>query len=250
MFGWQDGLLMVVVVVQVLLLTYARTPRWKSMLYMLPLPFSFALLATGRAVDATHVTGFLQVWAMLWGVMHLHLRYRVPILLADAIGVACYALLGVAMARLIPKAGSPDEPILFWAALTIMLGVGVLSLFRRHGIEPGHRTQLPAWIKVPIVMCIVALLILAKSHMRGFMVTFPLVTMFVLYEARFCLRTLLYRFPIFVVSAVPMLLLLRFALPQGEVVGPGRMSLAIVAAWVVFVPLFLAVERWYVRAHD
>jgi len=236
-----------VVVVQVLCLTYARSPRWKSFLYMLPIPFSFALLSSGRGVDITHVAGFWIVWGLLWGVYLLHTRRRVPIVVAITCGVVLFCLCGVLLARWLPSAGTAVEVPAFWVGLVLIWGVGVMAMFRRHGVEPGHRTRLPAWIKIPLVVMIIVGLIESRPWLRGFMPTFPLVTIFVLYEARYSLRTLVYRVPIFLVSAVPMLVVLRVMVPFGGG-DPERIALGLGAAWLVFVPVYLLTERWYVHA--
>ena len=49
--------MMVIVTVQVLVIAYLQSPRVKSMVYMLPIPFSTALVTTGRGIDATHLVG-------------------------------------------------------------------------------------------------------------------------------------------------------------------------------------------------
>ena len=166
---------------------------------------------------------------------------------AIASGVALFCLFGVLLARMLPPGGTQGEVLAFWIGLLVIGVVGSIAMFRRHGVEPGHRTRLPVWIKIPLVVAIVAGLIYGRQWLRGFMPTFPLVTIFVLYEARYSLRTLVCRVPIFFVSAVPMLVVLRLMVPLG-VVEPEQLAPAIAAAWLVFVPLYILLERWYVRA--
>lgn len=244
--GWPDVALALVVTGQTLLLAYLHSPRAKSLVYMIPLPFSTALVATGRGVDLTHVVGMAAVWAFVWVVWWLYARRGVRIVAADLLAIVAYCAVGFALARLLPHGLGVRSPW-FWTGLAAVALAAGAALFLPHPPEPGHRSALSPWVKAPVVLGLVFFLICTKNALRGFMPAFPMVSVFAVYEARHSLRTLAQRFPIFVLAWTAMALLLALLLPPGPALPPRAYLLPLAAAWALFLPLQFLLERWYTR---
>lgn len=248
-----DLMLIFVVTVQSVSLAYVHSARAKSLLYMLPFPFSCALVATGKGVDATHVAGVFAVWLFPWVVYLLHVRCRLPILVADIGALLVHIMISLTLSHLIPATkemqtfeGAIFENTLFWSLCAALLVSSILMSFFPGRVEPGHKSPLPVWVKTPGVMLVVTTILYFKSELRGFMPAFPMVTLFAVYEARHSLYTLSSRFCIFVGGFVLMLVALRLTVPYLEpttwdyVCGLG-------IGWALYVPAFLLAERAYQR---
>ncbi len=166
-----DNLLIAGVTVQTLVLAYVYPPRWKALIWNLPLPFTLATLAVGKPVDVTNVAGFILMFFFLHGVRVLHRSLHVPILLAIAGCAIGYCVGGWALAPLLPR-----TPAAFWVATALAVAFG-LALYHLmpHREEPGHRSPMPIWAKLPIIVVVIFALVQMKGRLQGFMTMFPMV---------------------------------------------------------------------------
>ncbi len=134
------------------------------------------------------------------------------------------------------------ESICFWSAWSVMIPVSlVMMVFLPAKLESDHKSPLPVPLKILLVFMMVLFVVLAKSHLRGFITSFPYVTSFAVYESRHSLYTLARRMPSFIISFLPVLVLCRY-LP--EHVG---FAGTLVASWVCFIPLLILMDRFYTR---
>lgn len=230
--GWETALV-VVVSAQTLAIAYARHPEWKALVYGLPFPFTFATLALGRRVEASHVLGLVLLLVYIQAVRLLHRKAGWPIALAIAAGALLYAGAGAAMGM---RLSTEDGAFAAVSAAALVAG-GFWVWWLPNRPEPGHRTTLPIWVKLPFVVAVVTCLVLAKQEMRGTMTTFPMVGILAAYEARHSLATLCRQTAKFVLVAVPMMTVSRYAQPA---LGLGP-SLAL--AWIAFLALYLPLFR-------
>lgn len=240
--GWDfavwDWLLVLVVSLQATPLAYLRDPKWKAFLLMLPIPFTVATLSVGKPVDATNVAGLILLLLYAHAVRLLYGKMRVPIIPAIGIAALGYCLLGAVLARMIP-----GTDIAFWSACLCSLGIALLFHWKfPHRDEPGHRTRLPLWIKLPIIAGVVLLLVVMKKQLQGFMTVFPMVTLVAGYEARHCLATISRQIPIAIFALLPMIVAIRLLQPR---IGVG---LALLPGWIVFMAALLPVIRRHWRA--
>lgn len=242
-FAIPDLLLILVVTGMAVGMGHVRSPRAKSLVYMLPLPFSLALIATGKGVDGTHMAGMLAVWAFVWVVWLLHLKLGLPILLADLLAIALHCGISFTLGALIPEQG-PAEAFWFWAGAGLLLAGSVAGLLWHHPREPGHRSTLPVYVKAPLVLLIVLGILLAKQPLRGFMPSFPMVTVFAVYEARHSLRTLGHRFAIFAAGFIPLAIVLRLTLPENPVPPLGYLA-PLALGWACYLPILILLDRFY-----
>jgi len=120
----------------------------------------------------------------------------------------------------------------------------VLYLALPYRREPGHRSLLPLWIKLPIIAAVICLLIAAKQLLSGFMAVFPMLAVVTTYEARHSLWTVCRQLAAIMLALVPMMVTVRLA--QG-LLGLGG---ALLAGWCVFLALFapLAWKMWFAPA--
>ena len=243
-----DLIMIVVVTAQVLTVAYIHAPRAKSMIYMLPLPFSTGLVSTGHGIDTTHMLGMAVVWGFLWLIWLLHTRLRVPIILADLCGIAVYGMAGFALAKVVPAHSGLASPW-YWTAASILLVLSLLALRLRHPQEPGHRSAMPLPLKGALVVLVILVLIGVRSSLRGFMPTFPLATIFTVYEARHSLRTLAQRIPIFIAGFTFMATVIAWLLPVQTPIAPVDYVLPLLCGWAVFIPVYLGLDFWYARQH-
>ena len=170
-------------------LAVIRDPVWKAIFFSLPLVFTAATLSLGIPVEVTHVFGMMMIPAFLWGVRWLHIHARLPIVLADVLGVVCLCAAGALIVKIVPR-----NSVTFWIAVTALFaGSVILRRVVPHRSEPPYRTQLPLVFKIPLTVGIVLLLIALKSVLRGMMAAFPFVGVFAVYESRYSLWTLAQR---------------------------------------------------------
>jgi hypothetical protein len=231
--GTWDIVLLTVVSVQATLLAYLPSPKGKALIMTLPIPFTLASLAVGAPVGAAHVVALNLLLAYTHAVRRLHDRAGFPIIPAIAVSAAGYCLAGALLKPVLPDTGAA-----FWAAcgLTLVVALVAHALFRLRR-EPGHRSPLPFWIKMPIIAAVILALILMKRVLGGFMTMFPMVGVVASYEARLSLGSVCVALPDFMFAMVPMFVVVRLLQPR---LGLGT---ALAAGWVVFVPMLAPLVR-------
>lgn len=231
-----DLVLIAVVSLQVAAVAYVHAARWKAMLLCLPFPFTFVALGLGRPIDVTNLLGLATFFLYVHAVRLLHQQLRVPIVPAIGASLAGYCLIGWVAAPLLPSG-----PVSFWTT-AVLLAAGALFLHRRlpSRPEPGHRTPLPVWLKLPAIVAVVCLLLVVKEGLRGFATLFPMVTVVGAYETRHSLWTLSRQIPVLMLTMIPMMAVVRLA--QNPLGMAGALALGWCAFLVVLVPL--ARDMW------
>ncbi len=229
--GLWDVLLIAAVSVQATALAYLHHPKWKALLLSLPIPFTLAILAVGRPVDATNALGFVLLLVFTHCVRVLHQELRVPIIAAIVLSALLYGTLGWLLAGLLPPSDAA-----FWSAMAFILVLGIALLrFLPARREPGHRSPLPVWVKLPLIAAVVLLLVLLKSGLRGFTTAAPMVGVVAAYEMRHSLWTACRQIPLLMISMTPMLILCR--LTSAELGIAGALGLGWIGTLCVLVPL-------------
>ncbi len=219
-----DFVLVVAVSLQATVLAYLYNPKWKAFVLTLPVPYTLAVLAVGRPVDATNVLGLILLLIFMHGVRLLHYDLRVPIVPSIVISSAVYCIIGSALARVVPA-----DSVAFWTAAALTMGIA--AIFYRsssNSSEEGRRSACPVWIKLPIVMGVVLGLVIVKKSLHGFATTFPMVGFVATYEARKCLCTMTGQIPVLMMTIIPLMMVCRLA----------EHSLGLIASlalgWIVF----------------
>ena len=228
-----DLALVVVVSLQATALAYLHAPRWKALMLSLPLPFTLATLSLGRPVNATNVLALVVLLAFTHAVRLLSHRARVPIVPAIVLSALGYCVVGGALAHVVP-----DTNAVFWGSCAAMLLLGgVLYRLTPHREEPGHRSPLPVWIKLPAIALVILLLVAIKQTLQGFMTLFPMVGVIGAYEARHSLWTMSRQIPVVMLTLVPLMVTCR--LLQGRLgLGP-----ALAVGWGGFVGVLVPLTR-------
>lgn len=228
-----DLVLILVVSLQTTALAYLHAPRLKALALTLPFPFTTIALSVGRPIDATNVAALIILFGYTQSVRILHYRFRVPIVLAIPLAVAGYALSGWALAWAVPH-----TDVAFWAITPVvfLLGIGLHSRMPIR-LEPGYRTTLPLYIKLPIIMAVVCVLIVIKGALAGFSTLFPMVGVVGAYESRYCLWTFGRQVPVLMVTLIPLLVVSHLT---HEALGLG---LSLAAGWAVFLAALWLVTR-------
>lgn len=229
--GLMDIAFLLIMTAQATAIAYLHQPRWKFAVFSLPLPFTFASLSLGRPIGITHMAGVLLIPAFVYGVTALHYRARVPIVAAIILAAGGYVAVGATLAPVLPDT---DLPFALTAGAALVLGLVLLISSRRHH-EPGHRSPMAAWAKVPIVAGIVVGLVLSKHVLGGFMALYPIMGTITAYEARHSLRSFCRQVPNIVLAFVGMLVTIR--LIQGAINLPAAIAVGWVAYLGVLVPL-------------
>ena len=228
-----DITLILVVSLQTTVLAYLHSPRLKALALTIPLPFTTIALAAGRPMDATNAAALVILLGYTQSIRLLHYRLRVPIVPSIVLAVGGYAAAGWVLARAVPH-----TPVAFWVLTPLVLIFG-LTLHNRMPIrlEPGYKTTLPLYIKLPVITAVVCLLIAIKGALAGFSTLFPMVGVVGAYETRHCLWTFGRQVPVLMITLVPLLVASHLSQPY---VGLGA-SLAI--GWVVFLAVLAVVIR-------
>lgn len=245
-----DLVLLAVVTAMSVAVAYISSPRIKSMVYMLPFPFSIALISTGKGVDATHMIGFGLVWAFLWIVWFLHTRMRVPILFANGAAIVFHSIVSVVIATYTPHPDAVSvqavvfENRLFWGAAGVISLLAVAGLCLPHHQETPYRSLMHPAIKIPLVFVLIAMIVMSKNFLRGFMPSFPMVTVFAVYEARYSLYTMASSMPVFLLGCVPLLVVCRLVIPYHPE-STAIMIKGLAAGWLLYVPIYLMMAKIY-----
>lgn len=236
-WGIYDYLLLALVAAQSTLIAYLAQPKLKAVVYSMPIPFTVAFLAVGRRVDASNVCGLMLLLAFTHAVRILHLNLKVHIVSSIVIAAIGYCLIGAAALPLVPTSDTA-----FWIAVVTASTLALLLLFRPSALdEPHHRTHLPLWLKMPIVLAVVTAVLLIKTMLQGFMTVFPLVGVVASYEARYCLLTIVRQVPVLILGLITMMIVLRFAAPAAGLYW--ALALGWLSFMAVFVPLHLRRHR-------
>ena len=233
-FGFWDWMLLAAVTLQSAALAYLYHPKWKALVISLPVPFTMAALAVGQPINATNVAGVALWFVFMHGVRILYQQWRWPILPAIVVMALVYSFTALALIRVIPVSG-----IAFWLAMALLAPL-VLWVHTRmpHRSEPGHRTPLPLWIKLPLIMGVILVLLILKKQLQGFMTVFPMVSVIAVYEARHSLYTMCRQVPIAVVTLLTMFIIIRLLEP---VIG---LHLTMIPCWIACLLLLVAFTRW------
>lgn len=225
-------------------MAYIPSPRWKALVLSLPFPFTVASLSLGAPVGAGHSLGLVVLLVYTHLVRWLHYGLKLPIVAAIAASALTYVGLGIALNRVVPQ-----TPFAFWLFLASALALGLLAAaLLAHREEPAHRSPLPVAVKVLTIAAVVAMLVLLKRALGGFMTIFPLVGIVGAYEARKSLRTLGRQISVNMVTLAPMVGLM-WVLQQHT---GASVAASLAAGWVLLlcllVPLILIQNRGLRRA--
>ncbi|MBI2438962.1 MAG: hypothetical protein HYV36_09155 [Lentisphaerae bacterium] len=236
-FGFWDWLLLLVVTLQATVIAYLYRPKWKALALSLPFPFTVAYLALGQPVNATNVSGLALWFGFMHGVRILRQNRRWPIVPTIAAMALAYSGIALALAPVLPASGAA-----FWLSMVLLLTLACWGFFfLPHQDEPGHRTSLPLWAKLPILAAVVLFLLILKKYMQGFMTVFPMVSVLAVYEARHSLGTMCRQMPAIAITLMIMFAIIRLAEPG---LGCAR---ALALSWIACLILFVFFTR---RAED
>lgn len=232
-FGPWDAALLVAVSLQATTLAYVRAPRWKATIMGLPIPFTFTTLAVGRPVGASNVTGLALLFLFTLAVWLLHQRLHLPVVAAIALSAAGYCAAGAALVPILP-----GGPTAFWLACAGILALA-LALLRALPTceEPGCRSALPLWIKLPAVAGVILFIIVVKNGLQGFATVFPMMGTVAAYEARRSLWTNVRQIPVIMVTLVPLMVTSRLAEPH---IG---LAPSLLVGWLVFLAILIPLTR-------
>lgn len=232
-FNIWDIMLIAVVSVQSTLLAYLHSPRLKALLLSLPLPFTVAVLSVGRPIDITNIAGFILLFIYTHGVRILNWHFGVPIVVAILVSAAGYCVLGAALAAVLPRTETA-----FWITCTVVMATALFFHWKLPPRdEPGHRSSMPASLKLLVIVCVITVLIAIKKNIQGFMTAFPMVGLTACYEGRHCLWTICRQIPIVILTMLPMVIVIRLVQPYTGYVW------ALASGWLVFLLMLFPMTR-------
>lgn len=221
------------------LLAYIPDPRWKAFVLGLPIPFTLANLSLAQPVGPSHALGMAVLLLFMNLVRWLHQGARFPIVAAIVASEACY--LGIAAAL---NAVVPGTPIAFWVCLgAVLAGGGAFLAFVPAREEPHARSPLPIAVKAAAIAVVIAIIILLKQVLGGFMTMFPMVGTIAVYEGRRSLWTIGRQIPVLMITAGPMMGVMWITQRLLGVSVP----LSLAAGWAAFLAVFVPVSLLQMR---
>jgi len=237
-----DLALLVVVTIMGTLLAYINDPKWKAFLLGLPFPFTIANLSLAQQVGPSHVLGMVVLLLFTNLVRWLHYSGKVPIVPAIALSVGVYIGAGSLLNWLVPSSAA-----VFWIAFGLTLCAGILLLvLLPHRRETAHRSPLPVPVKIAAIAGVVAVIVVLKQVLGGFMTMFPMVGTIAAYEARHSLWTIGRQIPILIVTAGPMMAVMWVAQHCLQ----ASIPLSLAAGWVVFLAIMIPLSIAQMRGAD
>lgn len=228
-----DITLILTVTLQGVALAYLYNPKWKAFMLNLPIPFTIAVLAVGRPIDATNVIGLVDLLLFTNGVRWLYRNAGWPIVVAIVVATLGYCLVGIIAAKIIP---SGDYA--FWAAsAAVMVLGGILYRHCSYPEEKGRRVALAVWIKLPVIFCVVCALVLIKRSLLGFTTVFPMVGVIAAYEGRHCLGAISRQMPVIMLTLTPLMVVCRLFQESLGLIG------SLLLGWGVFLMILIPITR-------
>lgn len=234
--GLWDILLLISVSAMGTLVAYLHSPRHKALVVSLPIPFTFATLALGGSVNATHVIGLIVLLGFWFAVYCMRQGLGLHIVVSIVLAALAYCAAGMFLAKLVPQTETS-----FWIAEAIVCLIAAFLCIRiPYRAEQGHSSSLPVWIKFPVLLAVVLGLIAMKSLLSGFMTVFPMVGVLTAYEARHSLWTVCRQIPVLMLAMAVMMAAIHLTSPW---LGIG---FSLVAGWIVLGAILIALlsRRW------
>lgn len=237
-----DFALLAVVTIMGTTLAYVGDPKWKAFLLGLPFPFTLANLSLGEQVGPSHVLGMALLLLFTNMVRWLHDDMKIPIVAAIAASAAAYLAAAVLLNRIVSR-----SPLEFWLVFALTLSAGVLLLvLLPHRQEPAYRSPLPVLVKIAAIAGVIAVIVLLKRALGGFMTMFPMVGTIAAYEARRSLWTISRQIPILIVTAGPMMAAMWVAQQAFH----ASIPVSLAAGWAVFIAVMTPVTIMQMRQAD
>ncbi len=229
-FGIWDILLVIVVTAQAVVLARVRDARHKALILTLPFPFTVAIFAVGKPVDASNVVGLLLLFLFVQGVRLQVQRIGVPIVPAIGIAIVGY----VTLSRFL-LGNLPQGAWFFWGSCAALFCLGLSShRYLQAKSEPAHRCPLSLGLKIALLLPMVSGLLLCKQMMQGFLTLFPMLSIIGLYECRYSLSTVGRQMPVVLACMVAMLAVCRLTQESSGMGG------ALVLGWGAFLVVLIA----------
>jgi len=230
-----DLALLIAVSLMGTVLAYLYHPQWKAVMLTLPIPFSMAFLSLQKPIDVTNIAGLLVLLAFTHGVRILYYNYNVRIFISIAVSAVGYCVVGTLLAKVLPKTEAA-----FWTVfgLAVLTGIAFYLLQPIRG-DRGHRTTMPIWLKLPVMIGVVLILIVIKKSLQGFMTIFPMVGVIAAYEGRFSMWTNCHKISLIMFSTGPMMAAMYIM--QHWFHWPAIPALAL--GWVVLLSIVLPMTR-------
>jgi hypothetical protein len=239
--GLSDIFLISVISLQAAGLAYVRQPRRKAFLLSLPVPFTLMTLTLGRPIDASNVLGLVLLLLFTHGVRVMHQQLHIAIIPSIALSALGYLVLGALAVPVLPR-----TELAFWLIWAFVSSLGaILYLCLPERTEPEHRTQVRVWMKIPMIVLIVALLIMVRNSLQGFATVFPMVGVIAVYESRHSLWTIGRQIPVIMMSMGSMMAVTYLTQSLWG------LSSGLIAGWSAFLVVFglLTLHRWLQHRH-
>ena len=241
--GWDIALLIAVSGMGTVL-AYLYHPQWKAVMLTLPIPFSMAFLSLQKPIDVTNIAGLLVLLAFTHAVRMLYYNYNVRIFITIAVSAIGYCLVGTLLAKILPK-----TEFAFWTVLSLVVLTGIaFYILQPIRSDRGHRTAMPIWLKLPVMICVVLILIIIKKSLLGFMTVFPMVGVIAAYEGRFSLWTNCHKVALIMFSMGPMMAAMFIAQHWLN----WHVFPALALGWAVLLTILLPMTReiWTLPVHE
>jgi len=219
-----------IIALTIILIASVKDNKVKALIYSLPIPITFALIATKSNIDNSHVIGLFLLSAFLWSVFYLSKKLKIPVFLSDILCSLGYVILGFIFIKLLPTG--------FWELTAIYFLSWVISLKRYTPIpEKSKKDELHSLIKGSIVFPIALGLLFLKSFLRGIVVTFPFSGIFAVWEVREALYTLAGEFT---KNSLAILIFFIVIKISSQYIG---FYPSIGLGWLFYLPVFLCLQK-------
>lgn len=235
-----DFLLIGVVALMVCCVAYLRQPRLKAFILFLPLPSTVVILSIGKPVDVSFLLGLPLLVLFFISIYVLYNKLSVNILISIAISASLYCLAGGCVLPFLS-----DSPGVFYSTFLAILVLAIfLYRWASNTHEKGYQAPLPIYVKAPIVILIVFMLVKMKYFLSGFMAGFPMVGVVGAYETRYCFKTVFRQLPFVIFSLSSMIAVCFTAQRYFGLYG------GLAAGWVVYFAMLIFLRKMWLGSTD
>lgn len=229
-----DWIMFGVILLMVMAMTSVKQPRIKTLIWLLPIPFTVVTLLLGKPVGSSNLLGVGLLLLFANTVRWAHDRKLAPIVLLIALSATGY----VGLSGLLRPLLSHTE-VEFWGLTVLLLLLFLWVVVRAKRLNTSPRCdEASGHMKRLILAVVVFMLVVLKHSLQECMTMFPMLGVVAAYEFRESHWYMCRKVGHFALCSIPMMATIHMLQPMFG------LPLALVGGWGTFISLMLWLIHW------